>query len=250
MKKLRLSMAAVMAIGSFAYADGDKVDVEMELESATEMAPVAISVYNTTSFKVGTLGLGLDLSIPMTEELNIRLSINGFSYSKDGTEEDLDYDGTAQLLTVGALADYYPYEESTFRLTAGVYYNGNETEAEAIPTSGTYEINNVTYQADEIGALDGVVDFDGFAPYLGLGWGGRSVEPGWGFTFDIGAMYHGEPNVSMEATRGPGIPNDEAGDAYFAELESNVEAERQTIENDLAEFKFYPVIMIGATYTF
>lgn len=246
MKKLRLSIAAVMAIGSLAYAGGDIVEVE----PVVEVLPEAVSTYYTAALKVGTLGVGADLSIPITDSLNVRFNVNGFSYSDNGTEEDIEYDGTVQLLTVGALLDYYPFETSTFRLSAGAYYNGNETEADAIPTAGEYEINNVTYQADEIGSLNGAADFDGFAPYLGFGWGGRSTDPGWGVTLDIGAIYHGEANVQAEVTRGAGIPNDAIGDALFAEIEDNLESDRQTIEEDISEFKFYPVIMVGATYTF
>lgn len=257
MKKIELSTIMMFAIANMAYATGDLPTVEttaietsvVETNQTVEVTE-QISNFNTTTFKVGTLGAGIDLSIPMTESLNVRLSLNGLSYSVDDTEDDIDYEGTAQLLTVGALLDYYPIEESTFRLSAGVYYNGNETEADAFPTGGEYEINDVTYQANEIGSLSGLVDFDTLSPYLGLGWGGRSVEPGWGFSFDIGAMYHGEPNVSTTVTRGPGIPNNAEGDALFAQLEADVEAERLTIEEDASDFQFYPVIMIGVTYTF
>ena len=257
MIKIELYTIMMFALANMAYAAGDLPTVEtnaveintLETNQTVEVTE-QISTLNTTTFKVGTLGAGIDLSIPMTETLNLRLSLNGLSYSVDDVEEDINYEGTAQLLTIGALLDYYPVEDSTFRLSGGVYYNGNKTEADAYPTGGDYEINDVTYQADEIGSLSGLVDFDTVSPYVGLGWGGRSVEPGWGFSLDIGAMYHGEPNVSAEVTRGAGIPNDAAGDAFYAQLEADVEAERLTIEEDASDFTIYPVIMIGVTYTF
>jgi len=254
MKRIELSAILMLAMANVVYAAGDIPEVEAVVPNQVEVTQVEmseqVSNYNSTVLKVGTLGLGIDLAIPMTESLNLRLSLNGFSYSADDVEEDINYEATAQLMTLGALLDYYPIDDSTFRLSAGVYYNGNETEADAIPTNGEYEINDVTYQANEIGSLNGVLDFDTLAPYVGLGWGGRSVEPGWGFSLDIGAMYHGEPQLSTEVTRGVGIPNDAAGDAFFAQLEADVEAERLTIEEEASDFTIYPVIMIGVTYTF
>ncbi len=204
----------------------------------------------TLGLNVGTNGAGIDISVPMTESLNIRASLNGATYSQSETESDIAYDVSGDLLTVGAILDYYPVQSSQFHLSAGAFYNGNQIEGNGKPTSGTYEINDIEYDADEIGSLDAALDFNGIAPYVGLGWGYNSSTSGWGFSFDVGALYHGTPQVAMDVTRGSGIPSDPMGDALFEEIQADVEEQRKTTEDDLSDFKWYPVVRIGLTYKF
>lgn len=229
MKKTICSLLAVSMIGSMAYAED--------------------TAY-TLGLNVGTNGAGIDLSVPMTESLNIRASLNGATYSQSETESDIAYDVTGDLLTVGAILDYYPVQSSQFHISAGAFYNGNQIEANAKSTE-EYEIGDETYTSEQIGSLDAALDFDGIAPYLGLGWGYNSNTSGWGFSLDVGAMYHGAPQVAMDVTRGSAIPPDGgANDTLFEEIQAEVEKERQTVEDDISDFKWYPVVRIGVTYKF
>lgn len=77
--------------------------------------------------KAGTLGAGVELEAQMTQTLSGRLGLNYFSYSYDGTEDDIKYDFDATLQTVGALLDWHPFSNG-FRISAGVMINGNELE--------------------------------------------------------------------------------------------------------------------------
>ena len=80
---------------------------------------------------------------------------------------------------------------------------------------------------------------------MGIGWGNNAHDSGWGFTFDLGAMYHGSgtanltPNYGNQAT--PEIKN---------EINQNISQEENSINDDLSSAKFYPVIAFGANYTF
>lgn len=249
MHKIVLSVAAFAMMGSSLYATDP---VEPVIKPMGEVVEEVGSSLYTSGFKVGTLGLGLDLSIPVNESFNVRFNVSGLNYSKEDSEEDIDYDASIDLLTVGLLLDYYPMVESQFRLTAGAYYNGNGFDAEAIPTAGTYEINDVIYQADDIGSLTAETVLNKVAPYVGIGWGNKGSEAGWGFSIDVGAMYHGEAELEASVTRGVGIPTDGGGpnDILFDQIQDDVETERQSAEDDMSDFRWYPIIMVGVTYTF
>ena len=253
MYKIVLSGVAFAMMGSSLFAGGNIAPVETVVEPMVE---VESSSFYTAGLKVGTLGVGAELSIPVNESLSARFSVNGLSYSDQDVYDDdgseIAYDASIDLLTVGLLLDYYPMVESQFRLTAGAYYNGNGFDALGEPTAGTYDIDGIEYQADDIGALTADSDFDNIAPYIGIGWGNKGTEAGWSFSLDVGAMYHGEAKLNANVTRGAGIPADDGGqnDILFDQIQDGVETERQNAQDDLNDFQWYPVIMVGVTYTF
>ena len=192
--------------------------------------------------KVGTLGLGIDFSTPIYTNLSARLNMNGASYTYTQEEDDNEFEGTLELQSVGTLLDYYPFENN-FRVTGGLYYNGNSFDGTIVPTvSTTIDIDGMEYTTDDLTKLDSELNFDSIAPYLGLGWGNDARDKGWGFTFDLGLMYHGVGDAELT----PDIKDL----TKIEEINAAVEREEQSIENDLEDFPFYPVISVGVNYTF
>lgn len=61
-----------------------------------------------------------------------------------------------------------------------------------------------------------------------------------GLSADIGVLYQGSPSLSLSAT---GALNDPT-------LAADLEAERQSAESDLSEYKWYPVLSLGTYYRF
>ena len=147
------------------------------------------------------------------------------------------------MLTAGVLVDYYPFENN-FRLSGGAYYNDNGFTGNIKPSADTtIDINGQEYQVGDIGSLDSAVSFDKVAPYIGLGWGNNAHDKGWGFTFDLGVMYHGKGEANLTPLDiSPLIDKDL--------LESNVVKEEQDINDDLHKIKVYPVVAIGVNYSF
>jgi hypothetical protein len=107
-----------------------------------------------------------------------------------------------------------------------------------------YTINGVDYPAALIGRLHGKVETEKIAPYLGLGWG-NAVAPGsrWRFALDVGAFYQGEPEVSLVAR--PANP-----DLVPPGFEEDLEAERREIEEDISDYRIYPVVALGVSFRF
>ncbi len=104
--------------------------------------------------------------------------------------------------------------------------------------TGEQEIGGVPYDwENDIGTLSGSVKIDDLAPYVGIGWGNPLTgDQRWGFTCDFGVAFAGSPDVALSAT----------GMVASADLER----ERRDIEDELEDFKFYPVISISFFYRF
>ncbi|HEV8647090.1 MAG TPA: hypothetical protein VGR01_16140 [Burkholderiales bacterium] len=168
--------------------------------------------------KAGTLGAGLDLSKGIGETLALRLQANAFSFDEDITESDVEYSADLELKSAGLLFDWHPFS-GVFRVSAGAYWNGNEASATGRPTGAAYEINGVTYASTEVGSLNGQIDFESVAPYLGIGFGSApKAGRGMSFSFDLGVLYQGEPDVGLTVVCGPTVPD-------CTQLQSDVAAE-------------------------
>lgn len=194
---------------------------------------------------LGTTGLGAHVSIPIQPQLNARLGINALRYNYDGSTSDLDYDFELKLRTFDALLDYFP-QGTGFRLTGGIVFNGNKVDAVGQPTAGgTYTLNGRTYSAASAGTLNGKIDFRNVAPYLGIGWGNAvAKEKGWKLSADLGVMFQGSPRTSLTNV-GCTAPA-----AVCTQLAADVAAENIELEDEADDFKAYPVLRFGASYSF
>lgn len=192
--------------------------------------------------KAGTLGAGLDIGWAFNESVGTRLSINGYSTDDTFTESDIEYKADLDLGTAGLLLDWHPFR-GVFRLTAGAYANNNELSATGQPTGGTFEINDVIYNASDIGSLSGLIAFDSVSPYLGLGFG-RMSKSGFKFTLDLGVLYQ-KPDATLSVACGSGLSA-----AACATLQSDVAAEQAQLNEELDDYRFYPVVAIGIGWVF
>ena len=195
-----------------------------------------------TAFKLGTLGMGFDASTPINETYSLRINLNGLSYSDTQDSDGNTYDGTLDLFTAGLLVDAYPFKNN-FRISTGIYYNGNGFDGSVTPIgTQTVEINGVTYTSNDITKLNTNVTFNKVAPYLGIGWGNNAKDKGWGFTFDLGALYHGKGTASLTT--------DIKNPALASQINTGLIKEEQNVNDDLSNFQFYPVVSFGVNRSF
>ncbi len=190
--------------------------------------------------KASTLGIGAEVTTNIVPGLlNARLQANGFNYNTTLAKTQVSYNAGLRLLTVGAIADYYPFA-GKFRISGGLYYNGNKFNLTATPTpTGTFTYNGTTYTAAQIGSVNGTIDFNKFAPYFGIGWG-DAISSGspLGISFEIGTLYQGSPRTSITTSRS--VPG----------LSANIAAEKQRLDAALKHFKFWPVVALGLNWKF
>lgn len=187
------------------------------------------------TLQAGSLGFGVEVVKSIIPDLNARVGGNFFSYGIYQTNDDYDvkYDASLKLQSFSVLADWHGLPAG-FYLSAGAFINNNKVEASGVSTV-SYVYGGSEYTPEELGDLDVAVAFATISPYLGLGWGNAIKEPGrFGFVFNIGALYHGSPNVDLIAT---------------GMIEPTAEQESD-IESDIKDVRIFPVLSFGLSYSF
>jgi hypothetical protein len=202
------------------------------------------------SAKGGTLGGGVELTVGLSSQWNVRLGGNAFDYTDNRREvSGIFYDAKAQLRTATALLDFHP-GGGGFRLSAGAIYNDTRIDGSSlVPASGFYDLGGVPVPASQVGTLDGQIKFDPVVPYVGLGWG-NAVGPGRRLRFaaDLGAMFQGKGKVTLTPQIPAGSPLNSP--VARAALQVLLDREEADIEKDVANYTVYPVVSIGVSYRF
>jgi len=186
--------------------------------------------------KASTLGLGADVAFKVAPLVNLRVSGQQFDYERSDTLDDVPYDVELGLQSFGAAVDLHPFNGS-FHVSAGLLANGNEVSSRAnlVPTD-TYEIGGTLYTGAQLGGVSGSVDFDSTAPYLGVGWGNPfAKERRLGFSFDLGLLRQGVPDISLNVENAALIPG----------LDQEIAQEEANLEREFEEFEYFPVVSLG-----
>lgn len=188
--------------------------------------------------KAGTLGLGVEASWRPIPYLDLRAGVNGFSFDENRSEAGIDYRADADLFSVFATANFR-VPLSPFRVTAGVFNNGNELSLVSLDSS-TYQVGSQTYTAEEVGTLRAGASFEDWAPYAGIGFDFRVFDTV-GLHLDAGVLGQGSPIVSLTAD------GTAASDPQF---QQQLEAERVELQRSVDDYEYYPVISLGFSFNF
>ena len=194
--------------------------------------------------KAGTLGVGVEGRWSPLPWLDLRLGANRYDYDATGAQAGIDYDATLALDTY-FLTGNFRFPLSPFRITAGAYSNGNELQMMSQDTLGAdFIIGGIPFSSADVGALQSVTSFEGTAPYLGAGFD-FEIFGKVGLNFDFGVLWQGEPSVSLIAT---GLET--APPQIQALLVPALEAERLELEDEVSNYKAWPVLSLSFVYNF
>lgn len=188
--------------------------------------------------KAGTLGIGVEATWRALPWLDLRAGFNRYDYDDNGSQAGIPYDATLALDTAYATANLR-FPLSPFRLTGGVFSNGNELLLTSA-AEGTYEIGGINFNAADVGTLRSITSFSGTAPYLGVGYD-FTILGQVGLNLDLGVLWQGDPEVTLNAD---GVL---ASDPIF---QSALEAERQELDDEISDYKAWPVISLGFVVNF
>ena len=184
---------------------------------------------------VGTLGIGADVAVGGRSALTVRAGANLMPLDISGSASDIDYTisppPTAFTLFLDVAAPV------GIRLTGGAVLSPGDIEAVGEFT-GSVTIGPTTYTSADVGTLTGAIVNKDLSPYLGIGWG-KPASSRLGFFLDLGVAFHGKPLVTLAAD-GPLSTN--------AQFQADLEAERQSMEDDLDPFRVYPVLSVGISF--
>lgn len=188
--------------------------------------------------KAGTLGLGLEASWQPLPYLDVRVGANAYDYDETGSQAGVPYDATLALDNYYATGNLH-FPLSPMRITAGVYSNGNELQMRNDDVADL-DIGGVTYPGAGIGTLTSVTSFGSTAPYLGIGFDFTLLDK-LGLNLDLGVLWQGEPEVTLNAD---GLLALDPG------FQADLEAERVELEDEMKDYKAWPVVSLGLVYKF
>jgi len=188
--------------------------------------------------KAGTLGLGLEARWSGLPWMDVRIGGNAYTLEDDGRQANVLYDADLDLETFYLTANFH-FPLSPFRITAGAFSNGNEFNMVSAEP-GDFNIGGDFYTGVEAGTLTSTTSWGSSAPYLGLGFDFELFGKA-GLNFDLGVLWQGEPEVSLLADGT--LSNDPT-------FQASLENERLQLEDEMSDFKAYPVISLSFVYNF
>ncbi|MFC3712645.1 hypothetical protein ACFOMD_08690 [Sphingoaurantiacus capsulatus] len=197
----------------------------------------------TTGITAGTLGVGPEVGVRLGPKVGVRANamVGGTGIVDiDAQSDDIPFDGAVRSRSVGAMLDFYPANNG-FRVSAGFRINGNKATLRATPTTNT-TIGPRSVTPMQVGTLRASYRVRDWAPTLTVGYSGE-IAPKLSLGVEAGAVYHGAPKITSLTSSGGSL----SGDAGFA---ADLETERMLIQNDISDYKFYPVAQVSLAYRF
>ena len=214
------------------------------LATAALCASGAASADFGVGFKAGTLGLGIEGRWAPIPWFDLRVGANQFDYERNGSQAGIDYDATLALDTY-YLTGNFKFPLSPFRVSVGVFSNGNEFQMVSQDSGGLpINIGGIPFDPADVGQLQSTTSFDKTSPYLGFGFD-FEVFGKVGLNLDLGVLWQGDPIVTLEAT---GLET--APPLVQLILEPAIEIERQELEDEMSDYKAWPVISLSFVYNF
>ena len=215
MKKLLLLCATVLFGFGQAHAQLQEEDYEL---------------FNHVSLGVsaGTIGIGFEVAAPITSQFAVRAGYSflpKFKYSQKLTLDEgnlaafyvngkyvheVELEGKLNVGNFSLLFDWYPWKNSSFRVTAGAYIGKSDIVTVSnkepfmnpeyagkagidLSKSGSTVMEKYTIVSDKDGNVDAKVKVNGFKPYIGIGFGRAVPRKRVGVQFDLGVQFWGKP---------------------------------------------------------
>lgn len=172
--------------------------------------------------KIGSQGVGIEGRTPISRNIFVRLGVNYFTYDNNSNNSKINL----TLLSVPLMLDVHPFDNSGFKLSAGIAYNGNKVKA------------TTTRVGNKVGLVTGRLKWDNeFAGIASIGYDGsfHSGSP-WSFNCEAGIMYTGDPKIAISTTF------DDNGKLQET-MERNLNRQKKYL-------RLYPVLSLGFKYAF
>jgi hypothetical protein len=179
----------------------------------------------------GTLGVGPEIGLPFTPLARLRGNATFLKISHGIDSDGVRYEGKVKLGSVGAMIDLHPFLNG-FRISPGVRYNDNRARATATPTTST-SVGGQVFTPAQIGTLSGRAEVNKIAPSLTVGYQSGGLLPGFRFGFEAGALFQGKVKIKRFSSSTGLIP------------QARLDAERADIQDDVDDYKVYPIVQIS-----
>ena len=191
---------------------------------------------------VGTNGGLIEGSYKLTPQFVLRGQGAFIDFDDGFKSSDVKYSGRLHFNTGGGFVDWHPWS-NPWLFSAGGVGGERKVDLKATPAiTGTIKINGQQFPITEVGEVDGTADFGSPAPFVGLGWDNTFYSAHKiAFRAVAGVIFGDDPKVNLHAV-GPF--------AEDATVISDVQAEQASLENDVHDYRYYPVVQLGVNYRF
>jgi hypothetical protein len=202
-----------------------------QIESGAGHPPSALEI------NVGTQGIGADYSYGILPRLAVRLGADIIPLSAKNLFNVSGFKSTskatAKFQNIHLLADFIPFKDhSGLRLVGGMAYFFKANGDINLQPSDEYSYGDIILTSDQVGQINMNVNWNGVAPYVGIGLARLFPSRLFNVNLDVGTYYLSRPNATITGT---GI------------LEGNGSQTGQLNDN-LKNYKWLPVLQLNFNF--
>ena len=209
----------------------------------------------SVSAEVGTLGYGANIGWSMNEKTELQAGWAGGDvadlFGGDFDADDVNYDVDADFSNPYLGVQLRP-TGNWFTVGAGIIVPDNDIDVRANAEDGNFRIDDVDYDADEVGTLKGTIEHrNKLAPYATIGFR-PNITNNFGLFGEIGAAYMGKTDATVNATDPENVVRVSNG---VTDIPSGLNAGQvaKLAEQELEDkdwLEWLPIVKVGATYRF
>lgn len=150
--------------------------------------------------KIGTMGVGVEGRAVLAQGIYGRAGANYFQFEHKFGAAPIAYKAKLSLFTVPLVLDYHPIDDSGFRLSAGIAYNGNKVTANATPTANA-TLYGATYSPAALGKIHATLKLGNkIGGIVAIGYDNSLISNEfWSLNAEAGIMYCGKPKLKISA---------------------------------------------------
>jgi hypothetical protein len=205
--------------------------------------------------KADSLGPGVELATPLSRRLNLRATANIFNFRYPFNVDGINYGAEFHFHSGQIAADWFPFH-GAFHISPGILYFHNTIAATASVAAGQpFQLSDTSYinsVDDPVSGSASITYAHNIAPTLTIGMGNLIPRTGRHFSvpFEVGVAYLGAAQMAVNLAGTACTTQGCFNAATDPDTQSSLRQEVLDLNNDLAKFKFYPIISLGFGYRF
>jgi hypothetical protein len=208
------------------------------------------------AFSVSTLGLGVQAAKPLPRQSDVRGGFNFYRYGTDVFKDGATYAETVDLRSVNLQFDKYVFA-GLFVSGGALVWNGNKGDGVvSVPGGQPFSLGHVSYISNSSSPVHGnsTLRLNKFAPILTLGYGNLTSKGRIAYSVESGVVFHGTPRATLSLA-GSACTSTIAGlicqdIGTNAGIQNDVAAQQAKTNEDISNYKYYPVIQFTIGYKF
>lgn len=189
------------------------------------------------AINISTIGIGVEYAHNINRHLNGRIRLNLLQISN--FEQAMELGGAPTFVTANIdifntdlLLEYLPFRRKNFKLVVGGSFITSGKADVNVAYNEAIKYGDIIIEPEEIGDMTIGIDYAGFAPYMGLGWGRAVPRKNVGFGIEIGTYYVGSPDVSLAATN----------------MLADTSQEEGQLQENMNDYKWFPFLNLRLAF--